>query len=391
MAIPTIDELTRELTPQECLTAITNIMDVVGIPTTAWPEGSITRSEIEAFSDMVSYATVQLSAIANAGFPATAAGPWLDIIAQYGGFDLEREPASFAQCTVQVSNATGGLYTAAAGALVIRNRNSAKEYANVGAISLLNGASQLYTFQALEAGTASNAAVGEITRLTTAVSGLSVVNTSTAIAVDQESDESLRERIRLAPLSENQFGPGEAYRYWAMRAIRPDGTNVGVTKVKVIPSANGALHVLVASDVGEIPDDADNLDRVEASVRTEALTMGPQLIVESAEAHEIAGTVTVSIYSDANLSAAEVETLVENALSERVKRLGIGGDADGDAEDNDDGLFYESSFLAAVQSAHPSIIRASSSTFTADEVIPYNAVAVMGNWTVNVDFRNRPS
>jgi hypothetical protein len=119
--------------------------------------------------------------------------------------------------------------------------------------------------------------------------------------------------------------------------------------------------------------------------------MGPQLIVESAEAHEIAGTVTVSIYSDANLSAAEVETLVENALSERVKRLGIGGDADGDAEDNDDGLFYESSFLAAVQSAHPSIIRASSSTFTADEVIPYNAVAVMGNWTVNVDFRNRPS
>lgn len=391
MAVPSIDSLTRELTPQECLTALTNILDTVGITTTSWQEGSITRSEIEAFSDMVSYCTVQLSAIANAGFPATAAGEWLDIAAQYGGFDLTREAASYAQCTVQVTNATGGVYSATAGQLVVRNANTSKEYANVGAISLNNGGSQLYTFQAVEAGTGSNAAVGEITKLTTSVSGLTVANTSAAIAVDEESDESLRERIRLAPLAENQFGPSEAYRYWAQRATRPDGTNVGVTRVKTIAGADGTLRVIVASDVGTIPDDADNLDRVEASVRTNALTMGPTLVVESAASHPITGIVTVSIYSDANLSEAEVESLVTSALDARVRRLPIGGDSDGDSNDDDDGVFYLSSFLAAVQSAHPAILRASSSTFTSDLAIDHNAVVVMDEWVVNVDFRNRPS
>lgn len=391
MTVPSIDSLTRELTPQECLTALTNIMDVVGIPTTSWQEGSITRSEIESFADMVSYCSVQLSAIANAGFPATAAGPWLDIIAEYGGYDLQRETASFAQCTVQVTNATGGLYSAPLGTLIIRNANTAKEYANVSAISLANGTSQLYTFQAGEAGTGSNAAVGEITKLTSSVSGLSVANTSTAIAVDEESDDSLRDRIRLAVISENQFGPAEAYRFWARRATHLDGTNIGVTKVKTIAGADGTLRVIVASDVGGIPDDANNLDRVEASLRSEALTMGPSLVVESAIPQVIAGNVTVSIYSDANLSTSEVTTLVLNALSERIKRLPIGGDADGDADDNDDGVFYVSSFLAAVQSAHPSILRASSTTFTADLPIPYNSVAVIGSWAVTIDYRNRPS
>lgn len=383
----TLDSLLKELTPDQCLEALVNIVDTVGVPSTAYQEGSVVRTLLEADSDMMSYTTWVLSGIAASGFLETAAGEWLDLVAIYGGSGLYRNGASYAQGSIELTNTTGGTFTAASGALTVRNSNTGKQYRNVGAISVANNASAVYTFEAVEAGAASNAAAGEITSLTTSVSGVAVANTTTFVGLDQESDESLRSRLRFYHQAKSSFGPSEAYHYWAKQALKGDGTPVGVTKVKTISDGSGTLTVVVASDAGAIPAGPDGIDSVDAILRTSALTQGPTLIVQSAVEHLLAGTVSVYAYNDANLTTDDVQDLVLASLTDRVKALPIGGDNDGLTSDG--GAFYRTSFLHALQ-PHEAIFRAESTTFTADIALDPDEVVRLGTFVINVNFRARP-
>jgi phage-related baseplate assembly protein len=72
---------------------------------------------------------------------------------------------------------------------------------------------------------------------------------------EEEGDENLRDRIRLAPSSFSVAGPAPAYRYWARSA------NQSIIDVTVISPTPGVIEIRPLMTGGELPD-SDLLDQV---------------------------------------------------------------------------------------------------------------------------------
>lgn len=374
MTVYSIKDLVNPLLPEQAMEALAGILDGAGVDQTTWAEGTVTLTELEAFSAMVSYCTYLQSGTASSGFLDFATGRWLEVGAEQT-FGQTRDPKQAGTCTMQLTNTSGATLNFIANDLVFRNRNTNAQYRNTGVVSLANSATATFPIQALIAGTDSNAAVGEIDSLVTSIPGLAGANTSALVGVDDETDDELIEKSRLSlgPLS--PFGPKDAYRYAATRATRPDGTLVGVKKVKVVPDGYNNITVIVAGNQSGIPADANNLDRVEAALRSNALPQGITLFTESAVPHVIGGAFTIYIYTTANLSEQEVKDLATAGLTDKFDRTPIGGD---------EGQMRLEALQSAVIASHPDIFKCVFATPSTHVTVAENEICVLGSFTITV-------
>ena len=189
-------------------------------------------------------------------------------------------------------------------------------FATVEAVEIPAGdASVTVTAKCQTAGTAGNGYVaGQIDKLVDPVEHVtSIANTTTSLGgTDQESDDSLRERIRLSPEKYSSAGPALGYDYWA-REAHPD-----IADVSVVSPDPGRVSVYVLMQDGELPSQ-ETLDAVEVEVGAEnrrplsdeVSALAPQQVTYDLD-------ITYYISTADSTRAGSIQDAVQQAVTEFV-------------------------------------------------------------------------
>lgn len=298
-----LDDLTTPLTVDECKAAIYATIEARGTSTTAWEPGAVARTIIAGVSIVLAAMSVLIALIAKSGFLSLSEGDWLTVVAREI-YSTTRIEAVFATGTVTIDNASGNVYSIAAGDLILLNTTTGATYRNTATVNI--GSAETGVSAAVQAdqhGSAGAAAAGQIDDLVTAYLGLSVTNEAAIIGTDAESDPALVERAQEQVGSLSPNGPGDAYSYFAKGAVR-DGTSVGVTRVKATPDGNGSVDVLVATAVGAVTGDWDDPDTdlgaVHLAMELNAVPLGVTLSTASATATTV--NVVAELWIDERLA-----------------------------------------------------------------------------------------
>lgn len=380
----TLDDLLTPLTLEESRATIYEVLVQLGVPTTGWRSGAVVRTIVSLVAVIAVAASVVIVAIAKGGLRSEATGSWLTLHSQ-DTYGVSRIEASFATGTVTLTNVGGGVYNPAAGDVIIQQDTSLKTYRNAASFSLSAGSigsptSVIIDVIAIEAGSASNSVAGAAMTLVTPLSGVTVTNSTAIIGNDEETDSQLaaRDDESLDALSPN--GPAGAYLALAKTAVRVDGSNVGVTRVKVSPpSMVGEVTVTVAGDSGPIsavgsPSDLDLVnDRIQGVTGPGCVPAGVTETTVSATAKTIAYTYELWVYTTDGRTASEIETAVAAIVLAWMRTLPIAGDSGG--------YVYTPALRAKIMSVSPYAYNCALTVPAADVAIGASEVPVAGTAT----------
>lgn len=326
----TIDELTTPMTVDEAKTAIYTAMATKGVKTTSWKTGAVVRTIVACVALVLAAFSRLQALIAAGGFLATAEGQWLTLVAHYV-YGVTRSTGSFASGVVTFDNAGGGVYSGAAGDLVVRSGATDKTYRNTAAYSIGALATGVdVAFEAVELGSDSTAPAATIDELVTTLSGVTCTNVAALVGTDEETDVELRTRCaaKLGTLSPD--GPADAYSYVARSTLRADGTPIGVTRVKTTPDGLGGVGVIVATGSGGVTgtegDPATDLGAIAAAIWEQVEPLAVTATVASATAYPIAVTYELWVRASGGLTAGQIGEEVEAALTAYLAAVPIGGD-----------------------------------------------------------------
>jgi hypothetical protein len=325
-----IDQLTQPLTQEQVKASIYNLMKATGLPVTSWQEGAVARTIIAIIAAVFAGFTEVMATAIRAGFLDLAEGIWLTLLAKYV-YGVDRIEATFATGEVTLNNNGGGVFSFDPGDLIVRNPATNKLYTNTAAFDL--GAlekGKKVPIRAAEVGAASTAAPGQITEFVTTLLLVTVTNEASVVGLNAELDPALRQRCRdsLGALSPN--GPRSAYEFWAKSARRPDGSSVGITRVRILrPIGDGTVTVIVASATGPVPGDANDpstdLGIVNDVIQKFVVPDGVTATVVSAVARPIPVTCDVWIYTSSGMGPSNVDVAVRQKLAAYFQVIPIGG------------------------------------------------------------------
>jgi hypothetical protein len=275
-----IDDLFTPQTPAQWLQNLLTAAGVVGLSTSSWQPGGITRTIFAILSNSLSAEDQIVSVMAKGGFldtaasvtpdPATlgaAAKPgWLDLLAD-SVYNVQRVGATFASGTVTFTNASASSYGPfAAGTFHLANPGTGALYSNSASFTIAPSTTTSAKFIADVAGSTGTSAPGTITTVVTALIGVTVTNAASFVGSDPETNADLvsRCRAKLAALSPN--GPSDAYRYFALTSDEilqaltpPQSLTTPVTKAKVAATAGTGVVTTTVANAGGAVAGASNL------------------------------------------------------------------------------------------------------------------------------------
>ena len=176
------------------------------------------------------------------------------------------------------------------------------------------------TAQSVETGAEANVAVGAITELTNAPSGLTgVTNTTTFTGgSDPESTEEYRQRI-LQRIQNPQTGSAGDLKSWAEEVN-------GIEVATVFPNDNlgvatpGHVTVRIAGPSGAIPS-ADKVAEVQATLEEQDIQ---NIAIHVATFTQVSTSVTVTITLESGYSLLEVTPSVQTAITDYINNLQVG-------------------------------------------------------------------
>lgn len=346
----TFKELTSPFTKEEAQTAIYDVLAVVGVTTTSWKPGAVVRTIITGFSILLVALSTLISLIAASGFLDLAKGLWLDLVAWFV-YGERRIVATFAEGVLTLTNQGVGVYNdVEADSLVVSN--GVKTYRNVSTFSLGAGQTITIEIRAVEAGAASSTPHSTITIFETPL-GADVICTNALglIAYDAELDPELRLRCRGKIGARSPNGPADAYAYFARAALLPDGSNAGVTGVRVVKGANGHVTTYVRSAGGAVEgaanDPATALGAAHLSIQKNAVPVCVTETTASATPKAVDHVYTLWVYDSVGLGVAELVASVQASVARFYATRPIGGDTiDGLGGA---GYVYQSALRAAIR------------------------------------------
>lgn len=155
---------------------------------------------------------------------------------------------------------------------------------------------------------------GQITNIVDGVPYVgSVTNTTESkYGRDAETDEEMRERMRLAPFSYSTAGAEEAYRYFALSA------NVNIGDVQPYRTSAGCVTIALVNKDGTLPDaDGDIVNDVKNACSAKNVRpLTDNLTVQPATAIESSIDVSYYISTENNAKVTEIKEAVEAAVEE---------------------------------------------------------------------------
>lgn len=396
MATFTLDELITPLTAAEVEQSHYDALAAVGVTTTTWKTGAVTRTMIAIASVILGALSSLISNIARSGFLALSSGLWARLNARYV-YAVEAQDATFATGDVLITNPTGGIYAYAPGDLILEASATGKQYQNLLTVNVGSLAVNVVaSMQALEAGAASSALVGEID---TVVSQpvLTCTNAAVIIGLDDEDTSLLVTRCseKLGSFSPN--GPADAYLVAARGALRVNGSNVGINRIRTKPTNRCGITVYVATAsgavLGTIGDVATDLGAVDAAIQTQAVPQCVTADILSATPKIFNITASVWVYNNTGLTEIQVRAAITEALENYFKdpiSAPIGGHSAGT-----EGYIWAEDLSAAIMRAtvNGADIRAFRAIVTpsAATLVDTTEVPVLGTVTLTVTRQAPPS
>ncbi len=352
----TLDELAKPVTRQEVQASIYTALGTLGITTTSWKPGAVPRAIIVAVSVVLSAFSQLMALIAKSGFLELSEGPWLELVALYV-YDVPKEQATFATGFVTLTNDLGGDYVDED--LIFRNPTTGKTYRSAVPVSIPSGPDvtvEDVPIIATEAGSASTSGPDTITELTTTLLGVSCTNPASVVGRDAESDPSLRARCSAKLGSLSPFGPWDAYASAVRNATRPDGTVLGITRIRTVKDGYGNVTTYVATASGGVPGDAEDPD-TDLGIANEAIqrTAAPLAVTAdaaSAEALPIVVAYELWMYNNSGRTQAEIEA----AISARVVAFMASQPIAGNKTNGGLGKVFVNAIRATIMAAFPSHI-----------------------------------
>ncbi len=290
-------------------------------PLTNFNTGSVIRTLLEAVAQPISELHDLVKSVFSQVFIQTATGSWLDLKAQEMG--VERIQASYTtgKVTFQRTDTQGAL-TIPAGTIVatqVYPDGSKYRFFTVADAVMADGeASVDVDVKAEHPGADYNLTAGTITVLETAISGVDFVTNGadwlTSAGVDEETDDSLRERL-LARWQEIGTGSTKAaYEYWAKSVS-------GVADVLVLddfPRGPGTVDVVISGPDG-LPG-PDVVDQVNSTIQANR-PICSDVLVRAANAVDIQVQVTASASPDAT-DLTSIQSAIQSAIQGLTWRIG---------------------------------------------------------------------
>ncbi len=328
-------QLLTALTPAQVLASLYAIADALGLATTAWQKLSPLRTFFAIVAQLFAgFSSTQATANAQA-FLETASGDWLTLRAYYV-YGVTRIPATFAPGFETITNHGGGLYEYGPGDLVLLNSTTGKTYVNTGDVTVpplagmggSNPPAVTFAIEALEQGSASTAAPGQIDAFVAASPQLTCTNAASIIGEDAEKDPQLRVRCLLKLGALSPMGPSKAYAFVALTPSLNGG--VAISRCLVRPAeGNGTIRVVVASPDGIVSgtysDPTTDLGKVFLSLNLLAVPAGYTLLLSSAAAHNISPDATLYVSTSSGLSSSDAIAAALAALVAYTPTIPIGG------------------------------------------------------------------
>jgi phage-related baseplate assembly protein len=379
MSVPTLTQLYTSKTREEVLAVILEVAQALGLPVTAWQAGSVGREILEICAQAGSNFSVGSVVAASGGLLDYAEGDWLTLLA-FELYDVTREEATFGTCTVTLTSVANVSYSLAAGDMRFYNTRSGKTYTSSTGGTLAPGNITTQTLDvtivADEAGSASNAAIDEISGIVTPLFGVTATNIEILVGNAAETDAALRTRCRESLAKASPNGPSDAYNYFAKTATRSsDDSAIGVTRTN-LDQGNGTVTVYVADASGPI-DDADLAD-VDSSIQLNCVPTGFTAITVNATAVTVPIAATVYLRGTSSLSVAQLTTLVTDRLTDYFANAPIGGYQAGG------GFIFTSAIIGQMFEASTDIVRVILTTPSTDVALDASEVAVLGTITLTM-------
>jgi hypothetical protein len=220
----------------------------LGLPVTSWRAGDPTRAAFKFLAEALAERENVTSEYIKAGFLSTATGAWLTVLASevYG---VDRVESTYATPTVTLRNDGGGYYDIDAGDITLSASSSGKTYRSTSGGVLSPGATLVVDLTADEPGSDSTVSANEIDELVTSMLGVVIVSSTAAIGLDEESDESLKDRCSdtLGALSPN--GPADAYESVARNPLLTGVTDI-TRATSTSDATDGTVTIYIASPSG---------------------------------------------------------------------------------------------------------------------------------------------
>jgi hypothetical protein len=250
MTLSVLSLITR-ITADEFLSRMLQVAEAIGLPVTTWREGDPTRALFRADSEQLGTLEEAQYNYAKAAFLHTAEEDWKTLRAKET-FNVDRDEATFAEPSIDIENAGGGLFELDPGGLIVSAGDQL--YENIETITIDPGPAFTLTIalRAKTAGAAGSVGVDDIdTIVSPTLTGVTITGSTAATASDAQSDPGLDDEClaSLGALSPN--GPFDAYEYVVQNSTL---TGVeGITRAKSDgDTTDGTVTVYAATDTAGI-------------------------------------------------------------------------------------------------------------------------------------------
>jgi phage-related baseplate assembly protein len=371
MGDPTLIQLFTPYTSDDILASMLDVAQRVGLPATAWQPVSVGREVLAICAqEIANYSVIGAAGAAAGGLLDYATGDWLTLLA-ISNFGVTRIPSSFGTTTVNLSNTSATTYTIAAGDIIFVNERTGQTYTNTtGGVLNANTGTLTLSVIANEAGSVANANPNEITELQTPLLGVTCTNIDPLVGDDEQSDDDLRELCRESMAKASPNGPRDAYSYFAKTATRPDGSNIGITRVRVV-QGNGTIDVYLADADGIVsPTD---VGYVNTAINANCVPTGFSENTYSANAHNILIAGDAYLVAGSTLTDADAQAAILTQLTTYFKTIPIGGYDIGAG-----GYVFLDAIIGQVfRATQGELIQFVPSSPTVDEAMNFNDVAIL--------------
>lgn len=374
-----LDDLLTPLTADEVLETELAEADALELATTTWLPGDPTRTMLAVVAHTVAPWTSTIARATAGGLLDYATAGWLTLLAR-NGFGIKRIAATYASGDVTLTNAGGGVYTFAAGDLIVSNSATGASYRNTAAGTLNALGTLTLAVLAQEPGSDSTSAPAAIDTISAPAIGSSVTvaNATALVGADTEADAALRQRCRdsLAALSPD--GAAAAYAYIARSALRVDGTAIGVTRVSV-RSTSGQVFVYLADPDGA-PEAAD-VTRIDDLLQTQVVPVSVTCTTAAAVEQTIAVTYIAFVPSTTTDSDDTIKAAISAALVAYFAELPIGGSR---STPLGSAYVFADLIRGIIARSHAAIFHTTLAAPAADVLLVSDKVAVLGTITATV-------
>src|SRR5579872_3213841 len=382
--------------------AFLSICTTLGLPVTSWQAGDPTRSlgfleaqEIESLEQIV-VGFIQSGFLDFAALPVNDANgnplpvstTWLNILAKQM-FNVDVPAATFAETSLTLTNAGGGIYIIAPGDLTVKSSSTGQTYHNTTGGTLTgvgtSGATLSVTVVADLAGSAGSAGATEIDTMVTTLLGVTCSNPSAAVGLDEQypSVTISQCRDKLGSLSPN--GPAAAYSFVAKNSALT-GINT-VTRSRVYgDSDTGDVSIYVAGPSGAVT--SGDVTAVQNAINVWATPLCITPTVRSASNVVIPVTYSIWVYKSVNQNTTQIEAAILTALETLFSNSEIGGNIIPPAST---GSLYQSVIESTIGSVFPlQTFRVTVSVPSGDTALGNGDVPVLGTVTPTVTIITDP-